>query len=499
MNAIPLIDASAQRLRNTPSLRAVVASSDLMTHILDFLHPRQRARVVPHMPPDVRRNYYDLPAMHTLLYGQIQSGKTRRILDYIQQFCPRLPKVLVIQNSIVMLRQYVQSLRQRNISFQIVTSDVDAFVYRQEQVILTIHNKFRMNALDAVIRRYRVPFCLVLDESDQCLRAVQRQLLYRVAKHVLHVTATPFVYEAGRAQQSKGPAKVELDAVIHCPLPDNYVGLAQTDVRECVVPEPTLAEAALQQACAVLDTDFARTPNGLMLVTCPRTIRGMRDLAHDVARKYPHLPVVVLSERFWEYRNGACCVLRQRTVHAVIDQYPGPLVLVANRLANRGVNYTDSAYRRNITHQVTILDRSTTAFLQRCRIFGIRPPAEGDDVPAKPVLYCLVKKQGATRRVFKAVKRLGELRSTPYDTPAAPPAQTQTPAEVKGENANANANAPPKAAECTVAWLKARCAELNLPTRSKTRKPQLLEMLNAYYAAHGRPETHVNVPGVSGQ
>ncbi len=65
------------------------------------------------------------------------------------------------------------------------------------------------------------------------------------------------------------------------------------------------------------------------------------------------------------------------------------IICIANRLSNRGMNYTNSNYTRFITHQLIGIKAGTnfTGFLQKCRIFGNRP----ENSTHKPILYCLVK------------------------------------------------------------------------------------------------------------
>ena len=62
-----------------------------------------------------------------LIYGNVQGGKTSEIINYINEnkWCQ---KVLVIQNSLLVLKQYEQRLKSKNIDYQITLDNyVDVF------------------------------------------------------------------------------------------------------------------------------------------------------------------------------------------------------------------------------------------------------------------------------------------------------------------------------------------------------------------------------------
>jgi len=53
-----------------------------------------------------------------LIYGNVQGGKTAEIFNYINENSS-CQKVLVIQNSLLVLKQYDQRLKTKNIDYQI--------------------------------------------------------------------------------------------------------------------------------------------------------------------------------------------------------------------------------------------------------------------------------------------------------------------------------------------------------------------------------------------
>ena len=64
---------------------------------------------------------------NVLIYGEVQGGKTRAIIEYIRENACR-KKVLVVQNSLLVLKQYEQRLRMEGIKYQVVTSNTEGIV-----------------------------------------------------------------------------------------------------------------------------------------------------------------------------------------------------------------------------------------------------------------------------------------------------------------------------------------------------------------------------------
>ena len=60
------------------------------------------------------------------------------------------------------------------------------------------------------------------------------------------------------------------------------------------------------------------------------------------------------------------------------------IIFVANRLATRGINYSDLSYSRHLTHEIIKKNDCKTNFIQRCRILGNK-----EGVREKLKLYCL--------------------------------------------------------------------------------------------------------------
>ena len=139
-------------------MHGVFCNKDIFNHILSYLdntnwdikHKIKLFRMLVHY--DYIRSVNQL-----LLYGPVQSGKTSKIMDFITQFKQNTVKVLIIQNNVLMLAQYVKSLSQRGITYKIIEpSSAKLDTYNGEQTIITINNKFRIQTLNTFIKNNKI-------------------------------------------------------------------------------------------------------------------------------------------------------------------------------------------------------------------------------------------------------------------------------------------------------------------------------------------------------
>lgn len=431
----------------------VLLNRDLFTNILSFLSENQLKILVPKFRPNVHYDYI-APTSHTLVYGQVQCGKTSKIMDYIQKYRPSLPKIVVIQNNLFMLNQYIRALKNKNISYKIINNEISTQMYKEEQVLLIIHNKFRMNALVKYLDTNRSAikkFCLVLDESDQYLKKIQNHRIFKDAKNVLHVTATPFRYQKS----------FKVDNMVVLKPRNNYVGLNDVEIKEMALfknpEEPTSVYTTKLRMCinAIIAKDFIKKQAGIMLITCFRFVADMKSEAQRISIKHPTIPVVVLTTTSCVYLNGFVRMqMNEKNVQKLFDRFKNNVILIANRLSNRGVNYTDSSYTKHITHQISLSSNNYTSFIQKCRIFGTRPINSN-----KPVMYCIVNDNriGYCEKLKTKLKEMtGKLVIT---------------------------EEPPKASNLTVRILKQICRENKIKKYSKLRKEELIRILQEHNIA----------------
>ena len=85
--------------------------------------------------------------------------------------------------------------------------------------------------------------------------------------------------------------------------------------------------------------------------------------------------MAVISSKITLYVGNTISSLGRKTVSKVItnlDDYNN-IILIAHRLSNRGINYVNTNYSRYLTHQISIVGKSVSNFIQRCRILGNKP------------------------------------------------------------------------------------------------------------------------------
>ena len=365
---------------------SVIKNHYLFSYIVSFLSDKNLKQLAKG-PLGYLIHEFVVPTSHTLIYGQVQSGKTAKIIEYVKNYRSDVPKILVMQNSLSMLKQYTMCLKANNISYKVINKSSAKEELGQEKVLLTMNNKFRMSALSKYIDKNKYKFNnfnMILDESDQYLKNMSKNIIFNKAKHVLHVTATPFKYQTNLKYKSK----FEVDEVIMLkPKNDSYLGINDVKIIEKILPLPTTDSNILNEICNIINLDFNLKSEGIMLLTCFRFVSVMRSSALSLSLRYTRIPIIVLSTKTTVYLGGLTGVIKDNNVKNIFDKFKkySHVIIIANRLSNRGINYTDSTYTRHITHQVLLASSNYTSFLQKCRIFGLR-----NQITIQPVIYCLV-------------------------------------------------------------------------------------------------------------
>lgn len=421
----------------------------VFTHIMSYLSPSEVKTIILYksvgLIPSFRmcikpyiNTHRPYISIHSLLYGQVQSGKTKKIMDFVQQYNPRTLKVLIVQNNVKMILQYKKALMVRNIKFLVIHAKTATKRYDGEHVLLTIHNKFRMEALMEYMRNNQTSLPshdLIIDESDQYIRSIQQHDVYKYAYHILHVTATPFVYERIERIDSKTIIRP----------PSNYVGINDLSIHEVLV-NPYDSMNGLTDD--ILRTNFFQTSHGILLNTCYYFVNDMKSNALATSVRYPSIPVLVISTNIYGYLNGKISRIHVSDIQKLFDKFRkySHVILFANRMSNRGINYTNTTYDRFITHQIT-KQSNKISFIQKCRILGTRPASE-----PKPVLYCFVNSLGFTKKICSQIQKFSQIQE---------------------HNQNANV-------KITVNHLRTLCKQNAIKGYSRLKKQELLQLLHEH-------------------
>lgn len=313
-----------------------------------------------------------------LIYGQVQSGKTAKIIEYIKQNPIRI-NILFIQNSLSMLAQYERAFNNNKIKVFSVSSN-DVFIASQfvrtsksNIVLLVMNNSYRYGALIDVLRRTKITeYSLIMDESDMYHKALKYEPLYKKASECVHVTATPFSPEY----------KAYFDDVIIIPPKKEYISFDKLDIK--FIPD---VEDEYKTMTDIIINDFLKQKQGILLITLHNRVSAMKTASHYLSSKLPlfNVPIVMLSSNIILHYNKKIKELPKMSISEIISglEEHQHIIFIANRLASRGINYSDLTYTRHLTHQIIKSNNNKTNFIQRCRILGNKNGNE------KFKLYCL--------------------------------------------------------------------------------------------------------------
>lgn len=439
-------------------MQSVFYNKDLFTNILSYLdnndfHIKQKINAFRGLL------HYDYIRSTTqlLLYGQVQSGKTSKIMDFVTKFkCNKL-KILVIQNNILMLNQYVKALSHRGITHKVIGTNDSLQIYENEQVLITIYNKFRIKTLNTFIKQNNITnYSLILDESDQYLNRIKVENVFKHSKEILHVTATPFIYASN----------FQTDKVIKINPKWNYIGLNQVKINEVNMCDDNSKKSIVMKISEIVRNDFLKTKVGLMLINCFARIKDMKKLASSLSFAYKNIPIVVFSNKTYIYLNGPKLVSKVTNFQKFIDNFVNinHAIFIAGRLSNRGINYTNSDYSRYITHQISIGGGNYTNFIQKCRIFGNRnlEMIGHDDSAIRPTIYCIIREKNHQKFVKYLMNKVRMLeKNLNVDTDVKPDRDFELSLN-------------------TVKQLHLLCKEKNIKNYSKLKKNDIIELIRKH-------------------
>jgi hypothetical protein len=221
-------------------------------------------RVADALEPYITSYAYDSLEKSILVYGQVQGGKTKEIINILKtQRYNNVKKVLVVQNSLLVLKQYIARLKTEGISFQVIDRNTTVL---KEDVIVVLNNKFRYNYFMKIINE---KYILLLDEADQTYKNRPLAKAYKI----FHITATPFYPKR---------SNIEFDKVIQVDTHTNYYGLDKVSVEK---------DGDIENALK----DFFDTETGMMLINKYSYVEEMHQCALSLSRKHKLAPVVLLT------------------------------------------------------------------------------------------------------------------------------------------------------------------------------------------------------------
>jgi hypothetical protein len=290
-----------------------------------------------------RITQYTLDSMekNVLIYGDVQGGKTVEIIKYIKENVSE-KKVLVIQNSLLVLKQYEQRFKSQNIEYQIIDKNTKEIT---KNLILILNNKYRYSYFKKI---EPLKYILILDESDQTILSCPLKKKHNVRK-IVHVTATPF-------------NSMVYDNCIKIPLNPNYYGIGDLNIN-------------LNTKDNEIDyvNKFKKSDTGIMLINKYSYVTQMVSCANTLANIFVNIPIVLLTSEKTLYLHNTKKIFKFKSISKIIDSLKEHkhIIFIANRLSSRGLSYVSSDYTRHLTWQITKVRSNKTSFLQSLRILGI--------------------------------------------------------------------------------------------------------------------------------
>jgi hypothetical protein len=315
-------------------------NADVLAKILVFSgEPSAMVALWNDICPTVRGSFY-WPSKK-LIYGEIQSGKTAKIIDEVQRV--NLPVILIIQNNQLVREQYKLRFREAGVPLQVICKSTTALT---ERVVVLMNNKNQLAKYMAL--NPPKTYAILLDESD----LTQFHPLCANASVEIHVTATPFRYKPNMFD--------EVEFVEQHP---DYCGLDKVQLK----PIPKVIDYLS------IVHEF-RASRGILLINTFTRVEQMRTTAMNISSAHPTVPVLLLTTEKGVYRNRVFTRLRGNRLNQILDQYTeeSHVIIIANRMATRGISFSNSAHTTHITHQVSN-PNTLTGFLQKCRILGVYP------------------------------------------------------------------------------------------------------------------------------
>jgi hypothetical protein len=345
----------------------IVINRDIIGHIVEYSGDRVvlwtlRKYLDPHLYNDIL-----LHKRRILIYGEVQSGKTAAIIDALQlPIYEKISKIIVIQNSLLVLSQYKQRMEDSNISYQVIDKDTQS-IYAD--VVLLMNNKMRYNMFMNVEGKFQSQkYIIFMDESDSYMGG--RHPLANNAVHEYYVTATPqhkLYHTDGFFHSVRKLAHTRY-----------YKGLHNIKI-----------EYDDSSIINIVRNFKEEVDTGMMLINAYKRVNEMISVGVLLSNEFDDIVFVTLNTNrriiFKGVHRKLHSSIQNMSISEIIDRLSPAkyIVFIANRMSLRGLSYCSSDYSRHLTHQYSNLRQGTiTNSLQRMRLFG----KYVDDAPLKLIL-----------------------------------------------------------------------------------------------------------------
>jgi thymidine kinase len=341
-------------LSKNPNGKLLKLNTDVLSTILQYVGEKHISQMLHQYTNPLD---WKLTPIKKLIYGDIQSGKTEEIVRTLKKTkynC--ITKILIVQNSLLILSQYKKRLAENKLSFQIITKNTKKI---RNDIVILMNNKKRyahyLQCLDKPTE-----YILLMDESDMYVK-------HALANHAIreyYITATPFIKKYKKYFNSIKTVKNK----------DNYVGIHNICIQYLDCEDDTANSNYVIH-------NFLEPNNGgkILLINCFHTLNEMSVFIRNASIEYNTTKFILLTTDKLLYINGIATVITEKSISSIIDFYTNggneKIIFVAFRLSSRGLSFTSSDYTTHITHEYTNYKtgQSKRSILQRLRILGVYP------------------------------------------------------------------------------------------------------------------------------
>jgi len=272
-----------------------------------------------------------------LVYGKVQSGKTNEIINIMYTHnCYKI--ILVIQNSIMVLNQYITRLNSCKLQVNIIDSNNTKI---NNGINIILNNKHRRKFLSNTNLK---SFIFIFDEADLTCNSYNLSIGFKR----YYITATPF------------NMKIQFDKIINVKEDLNYYGIDKLQVDYFDFNYSNVFD------------DFLKQPSGILLISHYILIEDMINSALHLSLIYPNLTFITLNSDINKIINGSIKKIKKQSINKIIDSFNNTshLVFISHRLSCRGLSYVNSNFTRHITHQILYLSNNICNNIQKLRICG---------------------------------------------------------------------------------------------------------------------------------
>lgn len=320
-----------------------------------------------------------------IIAGQVQSGKTKDIINYCMwsMFVCLKPVVLVLRNSLSDIKQF--KLRFESYGYKdvnLITTDKKQIKPKEitaNTLILNIYNRHRLKRCIEFVKG--VEFNLCMDEADIMIKGntQTRKYIEQLEEQSGHVTRYTATYSDIQTVR-------KIDDVIYMKEPEHYFGFKNVDVRKIkntfdyleIIEEISKYDEFLL-LCTISAYNAPNTMNAYSvnedydLLTMSLTYKGTHvylpsNVFIDIPKKYSR-KIKEKEEGHYVITNMHVSDILQFFKELGVDKR---IVMFAGYLASRGTSFVSKDYEWHLTDQIFGMSTTNKASLmQYMRCFGV--------------------------------------------------------------------------------------------------------------------------------